>query len=113
MAARACLLRFAQLNGEGDYDGGVHFTGSLALVLGKLPCRDFLFLHRPTVPARAQPVRGACTGDLRWFGFAVARVAWMLLGASNAIAVGRLLRPLGRLSALVGGLAYALYFPAV
>jgi hypothetical protein len=112
-AARAYLLRFAQLTGEGDYDDAVHFSGSLALVLGKLPYRDFLFLHPPAILLALSPFAGLAQVTSDSFGFAVARVAWMLLGAFNATAVARLLRPLGLLSALIGGLAYALYFPAV
>jgi alpha-1,2-mannosyltransferase len=112
-AARAYLLRFAQLTGEGNYDDAVHFSGSLALVLGKLPFRDFLFLHPPAIMLALSPFAGLAQVTSDSFGFAVARIAWMLLGAFNAVAVARLLRPLGLLSALIGGLAYALYFPAV
>jgi hypothetical protein len=111
--ARAYMLRFAQLTGEGTYDDAVHFSGSLALVLGELPYRDFLFLHPPMILISLSPFAALAQLTSDSFGFAVARVAWMLLGAFNATAVARLLRPLGRLSALVGGLAYALYFPAV
>ncbi|MFT4109867.1 MAG: hypothetical protein QM633_09670, partial [Propionicimonas sp.] len=110
--ARAYLLRYAQLTGEGTYDDAVHFSGSLALVHGRLPYRDFLFLHPPMVLLALTPFAGLAQVTSESFGFAAARVAWMLLGAFNAIAVTRLLRPLGLLSALVGGLAYALYFPA-
>ncbi len=113
LASRAYLLRFAQLNGEGTYDDGVHFAGALALVLGKLPYQDFLFLHPPMILLALSPFAGLAQVTSDGFGFAAARVAWMLLGAFNATAVARLLRPLGLLSALVGGLAYSLYFPAV
>ncbi|MGV8909437.1 MAG: hypothetical protein ACOH1Y_10680 [Propionicimonas sp.] len=112
VAARAYLLRFAGLTGEGTYDDAVHFSGALALVLGKLPYRDFLFLHPPMVLLALSPFAGWAQVTSEGFGFAAARVAWMLLGAFNATAVARLLRPLGTLSAVVGGLAYALYFPA-
>lgn len=112
VAARAYLLRYAQLTGEGNYDDGVHYAGSLALVLGKLPYRDFLFLHPPLILVALTPFAALGEATNESLGFAAARVAWMLLGAFNAIAVARLLRPLGLLSAVVGGLAYALYFPA-
>lgn len=109
---RAYLLRYAQLTGEGNYDDAVHFSGSLALVLGRLPYRDFLFLHPPMILLALTPFAGLAQLTSDGVGFAVARVAWMLLGAFNATAITRILRPLGRLSAVVGGLAYALYFPA-
>jgi len=112
VGVRAYLLRFAQLTGEGNYDDSVHFSGSLALVLGELPYRDFLFLHPPTILLALTPFAELAQFTSDGFGFAVARVVWMLLGAFNAVAIARLLRPLGRLSSLVGGLAYALYFPA-
>jgi hypothetical protein len=110
--ARA-TLRFDDLTGEGNYDDGVHFAGALALVAGKLPYRDFLFLHPPVILLALSPFAALAHVTSEGFGFAVARVAWMVLGAFNATAVSRLLRPLGTLSAVVGGLAYALYFPAV
>lgn len=111
-AARAYLLRYAELNGEGTYDDAVHFAGSLALVHGELPYRDFTFLHPPTVFLALAPFAALARLTSEPFGWAAARVAWMLIGAFNATAVARLLRPLGTLSAVVGGLAYALYFPA-
>ena len=112
-AVRAYMLRFAQLTGEGTYDDALHFSGSLALVLGQLSYRDFLFPHPPMILISLSPFAALAQLTSDGFGLAVARVAWMLLGALNATAVARLLRPLGRLSAVVGGLAYALYFPAV
>lgn len=112
VGARAYLLRYARLTGEGTYDDGVHFAGSLALVMGRLPYRDFLFLHPPMILLALAPFAGLAQVTSEGFAFSAARVAWMLLGAFNAIAVARLLRPLGLLSAVVGGLAYALYFPA-
>ena len=112
LCTRAFLLRFSGLTGEGTYDDGVHFAGSLALVMGKLPYRDFLFLHPPMSLIALSPFAALARVASESLGFSVARVAWMLLGVFNATAVARLLRPLGMPSALVGGLAYALYFPA-
>ena len=112
VGVRGYLLRFAQLTGEGTYDDAVHFSGAVALVLGKLPYRDFLFLHPPTILLALSPFAELAQVTSDSFGFALARIAWMLLGAFSAAGVARLLRPLGRLSSLVGGLAYALYFPA-
>jgi len=53
----------------------------------------------------------------RWIGepgaFATARIAFMIIGSVNAILVAVVLRKLGHSAALVGGLFYAVYFPAV
>jgi hypothetical protein len=50
-------------------------------------------------------------GDsLAW---AAARVAIMLLGAVTAVLIAGMLRPLGPVPALLGGLTYAVFLPAV
>ena len=46
-------------------------------------------------------------------GFAVARLAWMVLGAVNAVLVWKILRPVGMVAAVFGGLGYAVFYPAV
>lgn len=46
-------------------------------------------------------------------GFAVARTACMALGAVDAILVARIMRPVGPVAALCGGLGYALFYPAI
>jgi uncharacterized membrane protein len=47
------------------------------------------------------------------YGFAAARLAWMLLGAVNALLIWRILRPIGLVAALFGGLGYAVFYRAV
>jgi hypothetical protein len=42
-----------------------------------------------------------------------ATLAWFGIGALNAVLVSRILRPLGVLAALAGGLFYAIFYPAV
>ena len=37
------------LGGLDDYDDGVYFAGSQALIAGRLPYRDFLLLHPPGI----------------------------------------------------------------
>ena len=45
--------------------------------------------------------------------FAIARLGWMVLGATSTVLVAQILRPLGWRAALFGALAYALFYPAV
>jgi alpha-1,2-mannosyltransferase len=47
------------------------------------------------------------------YGFAAARMTWMLLGAVNAVLIWRILRPIGLIAALFGALSYAVFYPAV
>jgi hypothetical protein len=54
---------------------------------------------------------GQLTSDS--YGFAAARVAWMLLGALNAVLIWRIVRPIGLVAALFGALSYAVFYPAV
>ena len=115
----AFLMRLVPvLNGAGplsigQYDDGVHYAAALALVNGQLPYRDFLFLQPPGIVIALIPFAalGAATHDS--LGFIVARLAWMLLGAVNAVLVARLLRRTGTLAAVAGGVFYAVYYPAI
>jgi len=107
------VLNGAGLLGIGQYDDGVHYAAALALVNGQLPYRDFLFLQPPGIVIALIPFAalGAATHDS--LGFIVARLAWMLLGAVNAVLVARLLRRTGTLAAVAGGVFYAVYYPAI
>jgi alpha-1,2-mannosyltransferase len=51
------------------------------------------------------------TGDS--YGFAAARVAWMVLGAVNAVLIWKILRPIGLMAAVFGAFGYAVFHPAV
>ena len=96
-----------------QYDAAVYFGSAVGLVHGRLPYRDFLLLHPPgsTLVLAPFAALGLVVGDsVAW---AVARVAMMALGAVTAVLVVRLLRPLGPLPALLGGLCYAVFLPAV
>ncbi len=113
-AARlAPVLRGGGLFGLGNYDDGVNFTAAVGLAHGLSPYRDFLFLHPPgsTIALFPFALLGRVIGDAN--GFAVARVAWMTLGTVNAVLVSRMLRGSGVRAALVGGLVYAVFPPAV
>ena len=107
------VLRGAGLHGLGNYDDGVHFAAALGLVNGLLPYRDFLLLHPPGVVIVLAPFAA-----LSWLigepsAVAVARLAWMLLGALNAVLCALVLRPLNRAAGVVAGLCYALALGAV
>jgi alpha-1,2-mannosyltransferase len=107
------VLNGAGLLGIGHYDDGVHYAAALALVNGQLPYRDFLFLQPPGIVIALIPFAavGSVTHDS--LGFVIARLAWMLLGAANAVLVARLLRRTGTLAAVAGGVFYAVYYPAI
>jgi alpha-1,2-mannosyltransferase len=108
------VLRSGGLDGIGQYDAAVYFGSAVSLIHGRLPYRDFLLLHPPgsTVALAPFAALGRVIGDdsLAW---ATARVAMMALGSLTAVLVARVLRPVGLLPALLGGLCYAVLLPAV
>lgn len=100
------------LDGSYGYDNGVYFAAATALVWGRMPYADFVLLHPPGIVLVLSPFAalGRITTDS--IGFEVARVAWILLGAVNAMLVVRVARRWGTAAAVVGGLFYALWPPA-
>ncbi len=106
------VLRGGGLLGLGVYDDGVYYTGAAALVAGRVPYTDFVLLHPPGVVLALSPfaLLGRLTSDPT--GYAVARVAFMALGAANAVLVALLARRFGRVAAVVSGVFYAIWFPA-
>ncbi|MDH2445423.1 hypothetical protein QDR37_15865 [Amnibacterium sp. CER49] len=113
VARLALMVRGGGLTGIGGYDDGVYYAAADALVHGRLPYRDFLFLQPPGVVLATAPFAalGVLTSDA--FGFAVAHVAFMAVGAGSAVLVASLLRRHGRTAAVLGGLLYAVFSPAV
>ena len=107
------VLRGGGLFGFGNYDDGVYYAAATGLVHGRLPYRDFLLLHPPGMPLLLTPFALGAQLASDSYGFAAARVAWMLLGALNAVLIWRILRPIGLVAALFGGLSYAVFYPAV
>jgi alpha-1,2-mannosyltransferase len=95
------------------YDDGVHYSSALAWVQGRWPYRDFLLLHPPGIVLALAPFAAFGSVTREGLGFAVGRVAWMVLGATTAVLVVLLLRRFGWVAALLGGLWYALYPPAL
>ena len=107
------VVRGAGLRGTNSYDGAVYYSAAAGLAHGLLPYRDFLFLHPPGIVVALVPfvALGRVIGDP--YGMEVANLAWFGIGALNAVLVSWILRPLGVLAALVGGLFYAVFYPAV
>lgn len=107
------VLRDGGLFGLIGYDGGVYYAAGAGLAHGRLPYADFLLLHPPGIVLALVPfgLLGRLVGDPA--AMAVARLAWMGLGAVSALLVVATLRPRGRVAALVGGLLYAVFVPAI
>lgn len=85
------------------YDDGVHMASALALLAGRLPYRDFLFLQPPGISVLLLPFAALAraVGDNE--AFAAARVAVTVLGGANAAGVAWLVRRFGPLAALAAG----------
>jgi alpha-1,2-mannosyltransferase len=108
------VLRGGGLLGIGDYyDDGVYYASATGLVHGQLPYQDFLLLHPPGMTLLLTPFAAMAQVIGDSYGFAFARLAWMLLGAANAVLIWKILRPIGSVAALFGGLSYAVLYPAV
>jgi hypothetical protein len=104
------------LNGGGyrksfGYDASVYYTSADALLFGRLPYRDYTFVHPPGITLALVPFAalGNVIGDDN--GFIAACVASAVMGAVSAalvVRIGRRLQ-LGTVAATAGGLAYALW----
>jgi alpha-1,2-mannosyltransferase len=107
------VLRGGGLFGLGNYDDGVYYASATGLIHGLIPYRDFVLLHPPAITLLLAPfaVVAQLTSDS--YGFATARVAWMLLGAANAVLIWKILRPIGPIAAAFGGFSYAVFYPAI
>jgi alpha-1,2-mannosyltransferase len=104
------------LGGIDDYDDGVYFAGSQALIAGRLPYRDFVLLHPPGILLVLSPLAGLARVVSDHQAFEIARVAFMALGSLNAVltaAVARRSRLAGPVAAVVAGLLYAVWPPAI
>ena len=101
------------LYGLGNYDDGVNYAAAAVFVEGFWPYRDFLLLHPPGIVVVLAPFAlvGTVLGDPT--GMLAGRLGWMALGGLNALLVARLLLPLGGRAALIGGVFYAVFFPAI
>ena len=116
LVAAAVRIRFVLHTGAlsvGGYDDGVHFAAAANLVHGSLPYRDTLFLQPPAMALAAAPFAALAeaVGDAR--AFAVARLAFAVLGGVNAALVVLVARRSGTVAAASAGALYAFSFPAV
>lgn len=109
------ILRDGGLHGSYGYDGPVYFAASDALIHGRLPYRDFVFLHPPGLILALTPFASLTHLFSDETTFTIANLAFTVLGALNAVLVVRICRALGlgRLSATLGGLYYATSFDAI
>lgn len=107
------VLVRGSLYGSFSYDDGVYFGAALALVHGIVPYRDFLLLHPPGIVYLLAPFAwlGGLVGDDS--GFAVARIAFMALGAANTLLVILVASSWGRRTAMAAGILYAVWPSAV
>src|SRR3954452_5911526 len=105
-------LRGGGLFGYYVYDEGVYFSAAASLLAGRLPYRDFVLLHPPGIMLALAPFAelGRLTSDRD--ALAVARVAWLLVGALNAALAARVAGVLGKWAALVAGLFAATWYHA-
>ena len=107
------MVRGGGLHGLGAYDDGVYYAAADALVHGRLPYRDFLFIQPPLITVVAAPFAALGTIVSDPTGFALARLAFIGIGAVNAALVAAVLRRYGWSAAIIGGLGYAVFHPAV
>lgn len=107
------LLIGGGLYSWGRYDDGVYYAAAASMTFGRLPYRDFVLLHPPGLMLALVPFAalGRLTTDPT--GMAAGRIAFMVIGALNAVLVARLAKRWGWVAAITGGLLYACWMPAV
>ena len=107
------LVRGSGLYGRLGYDGAVYYAAGSAVAHGMLPYRDFLLLHPPGIALELLPFAALASviGDAH--AYALARVAWCLLGAVSTALVFVITRSRGLGPALAAAAFYAVFVPAV
>jgi alpha-1,2-mannosyltransferase len=107
------LLIGGGLGSYGRYDDGVYYAASDAFTFGRVPYRDFVLLHPPGIVLVLAPfaLLGRVTSDPA--GMAVARLAFVAIGALNAVLVAMLADRWGRGAAVMTGVLYACWLPTV
>jgi alpha-1,2-mannosyltransferase len=103
------VVRGGGLYGMIDYDDAVYFGAAVAWLHGFIPYRDFLLLHPPGILYVLSPFAalGTVVGDPT--GFALARLAFMVLGALNTVLVALVAGRLGRREAVCAAALYAVW----
>lgn len=111
----AVILRSGGLQGATGYDAAVYFAASDALTHGRLPYRDFVFLHPPSLVLALTPFAWVTRFASDQTAFMVANLSVTVVGGLSAVLVVRICRGLcfGRSAALAGGLFYATWFGTV
>ena len=106
------VLRGGGLGGIPGYDDGVYFGAAESFVFGRIPYRDFVLLHPPGIVLVLAPFAELArwTTDIR--GLAAAQLAFMCVGAANAVLVYLVARRIGTPAGVVGGLFYAFWAAA-
>lgn len=103
------------LRGYAGYDPGVYYTTAAALTFGKVPYRDYPFVHPPGVVLALTPAAlvGRITDDRT--GQVVGNLMFLLLGALACVLVVRIVRALGHGAApsLVAGLFAACWWGSI
>lgn len=96
------------------YDDGVYFSAAIALVNGREPYSEFVFLHPPgsmlVYAPFAELARGSVTDPQ---AFAFGRLAVVLLGGVNAVLVYFAGRRVGLAAGASAAILYAVWQPAV
>ena len=113
VARLAPVLTAGMLRGVHGYDDGVHLAVAQRLIAGIVPYRDEVFLHPPGIAVALAPFAAVAEALGDSWSLALARLAFIVLGAVNAMLVARILTSRGALAAAVGGGAYALWGAAV
>jgi hypothetical protein len=109
---RAVILAHSGgLSGLLGYDQGVYFSAAEALAWGRLPYRDFLFLHPPGVIVALAPLGAVARLTRDSWGIELARGAVILLGAVNAGLVALAARRAGLAAAAAAAAFYAVWRP--
>jgi hypothetical protein len=122
IAAVAFALRFGVvafsnggIGGMYGYDAGVYYSAADALLQGRVPYRDFIFLHPPAIVLVLAPFAalGRLTTDHA--GYVVANCFFELIAALNAVLTWAIARRwgFGARAALIGGLFSATWWGAI
>jgi alpha-1,2-mannosyltransferase len=112
-ARLTAALKGSGLDGIMYYDEGVNFAAAFGLVHGRLPYRDFLFLHPPGIVLALAPFAALANVTTDAVAFVVGRLCFMVVGGVNAVLVARFLRPCSKVAAVMGGVLYAVFWPAI
>jgi len=109
----AVVIGGGGLFGHLGYDGTVYYAAAAGLAAGKTPYQDFLLLHPPGIVLALWPFAelGQLIGDPS--ALALGRLTWMSMGAGSAVVAALIFRRYGAGPALIAGLGYAMFVPAI